>query len=65
MIRRRHLVASTAACALGMPARGQSLGRTYRIAYFGLTATNSADYDRIVAAFVNRLAELGVWAAEG
>src|SRR3954467_11675480 len=59
MIRRRHLVASTAACALGIPARAQLPGRAYRIAYFGFTATNSADDDRIVAAFVDRLADLG------
>ena len=59
MIRRRQLVASTAACVLGIPARGQLPGRTYRIAYFGFTATNSADDDRTVAAFVDRLAELG------
>jgi len=42
-----------------MPARGQSPGRAYRVAYFGFTATNSADDDRRIAAFVDRLAELG------
>ena len=42
-----------------MPARAQLPGRAYRIAYFGFTATNSADDDRTVAAFVDRLAELG------
>ena len=58
MVRRRSLLASTAACALGIPARGQTPGRTYRVAYFGFTATNSADDDLRIAAFVNRLAEL-------
>src|ERR1700760_958000 len=59
MVRRRSLLASTAACALGVPARGQAPNRAYRIAYFGFPATNSADDDLRIAAFVNRLAELG------
>jgi putative tryptophan/tyrosine transport system substrate-binding protein len=58
MIRRRPLI-SGIACALGTAALAQVPGRTYRIAYFGFTAKNSADDDRIVAAFISRLHELG------
>ncbi len=59
MIGRRQLISGMAACTLGTAALPQSQGRTYRIAYFGFTATNSADDDRIVAAFIDRLRELG------
>ncbi|MEJ8822330.1 ABC transporter substrate-binding protein [Variovorax humicola] len=58
MIGRRRLI-SGAACAVGTVALAQVPGRTYRIAYFGFTAKNSADDDRIVAAFIGRLRELG------
>jgi putative ABC transport system substrate-binding protein len=42
-----------------MTALAQVPGRTYHIAWFGFTAKNSADEDRFVAAFINRLVELG------
>ncbi|MBB3179291.1 ABC transporter substrate-binding protein [Variovorax sp. Sphag1AA] len=58
MIGRRRLV-SGFACAIGTAALAQVPRRTYRIAYIGLTAKNSADDDRILAAFIHRLGELG------
>ncbi|MDM0113761.1 ABC transporter substrate-binding protein [Variovorax sp. J22R133] len=58
MIGRRRII-SGFACALGATALAQVPGRTYRIAYFGFTAKNSKDDERIVAAFINRLVELG------
>ncbi|SEA54132.1 ABC transporter substrate-binding protein [Variovorax sp. YR216] len=58
MIDRRRLVYGLA-CALGTKALAQVPGHTYRIAFFGFTAKNSAEDDRVVAAFVNRLVELG------
>jgi putative ABC transport system substrate-binding protein len=58
MIRRRRII-SGLACALGTAAPAQVPGRTYHIAYFGATAKNSAEDDRVVAAFINRLVELG------
>lgn len=58
MIDRRRII-SGFACALGTTALAQVRGRTYHIAWFGLTAKNSAEDDRINAAFINRLAELG------
>ncbi|HKO17732.1 MAG TPA: ABC transporter substrate-binding protein [Acidobacteriaceae bacterium] len=48
-------LAAAAACS----ALAQSPGRTYRIGYFGFTAYNSPEDERIVAAFVGRLRELG------
>jgi putative ABC transport system substrate-binding protein len=51
--------------ALGLAAVGASAavaqvpGRTYRIGFFGFTAYNSPEDERVVAAFVKRLAELG------
>jgi putative ABC transport system substrate-binding protein len=51
--------------ALGLAAVGASAalaqvpGRTYRVGYFGVTAYNSPDDERVNAAFVNRLRELG------
>jgi putative ABC transport system substrate-binding protein len=58
MIGRRRII-SGLACALGATALAQVPGRTYHIAWFGFTAKNSADEDRFVAAFINRLVELG------
>jgi putative ABC transport system substrate-binding protein len=58
MIGRRRII-SGLACALGTTALAQVPGRKYHIAFFGVTAKNSADDDRVVAAFVNRLGELG------
>lgn len=58
MIGRRRII-SGLACALGTTALGQVPGRTYHIAYFGFSAKNTADDDRIYAAFINRLVELG------
>lgn len=58
MIARRRII-SGFACALGATALAQVPGRTYRIAYFGFTAKNSAEDDRVEAAFINRLVELG------
>jgi putative ABC transport system substrate-binding protein len=58
MIGRRRLI-SGFACALGTTALAQVPGRKYHIAYFGFTAKNTADDDRLYAAFINRLVELG------
>ena len=50
-----------AALALGAPTLGwtQMPGRVYRVGYFGYTATNTPDDDRVWGAFVQRLRELG------
>jgi putative ABC transport system substrate-binding protein len=58
MIGRRRIITGIA-CALGVTALAQVPGRTYHIAWFGYTAKNTADEDRFLAAFVNRLVELG------
>lgn len=58
MIGRRRII-SGLACALGTTALAQVPGRTYHIAWFGYTAKNTADEDRYLAAFINRLVELG------
>jgi putative ABC transport system substrate-binding protein len=58
MIGRRRLI-SGFVCALGATALAQVPGRTYHIAYLGNTAKNSAEDDRIFAALLNRLVELG------
>lgn len=58
MIGRRRII-SGLACALGTTALAQVPGRTYHIAWFGQTAKNTADEDRFLAAFINRLVELG------
>jgi putative tryptophan/tyrosine transport system substrate-binding protein len=58
MIGRRRII-SGLACALGTSALAQVPGRAYRIAYFGFSAKNTADDDRVYAAFLDRLAELG------
>lgn len=57
MIGRRRII-SGLACALGTTALAQVPGRTYHIAWFGFTAY-SADEDRLLAPFINRLVELG------
>jgi len=58
MIGRRRII-SGLACALGTTALAQVPGRKYQIAWLGFTAKNSADEDRFLAAFINRLVELG------
>jgi putative ABC transport system substrate-binding protein len=58
MIGRRQII-SGFACVLGATALAQVPGRTYHIAWFGFTAKNTVDEDRFVAAFINRLVELG------
>ena len=62
MMRRRSPIggiSACAACAAGLYVRAQTPGRTYRIGYPGNAATNTVEDDRIVAAFVHRLRELG------
>lgn len=58
MIGRRRIL-SGFAFAIAADALAQVRGRAYRIAYFGFSAKNSAEDDRVEAAFINRLADLG------
>jgi ABC-type uncharacterized transport system substrate-binding protein len=58
-MRRRELITGIAACGAGTLARAQSPGRMYRIGYLGNTAANTPQDERVVAALVQRLRELG------
>jgi putative ABC transport system substrate-binding protein len=62
MVNRRVMMLGLAASAVSTAA-ARSPGRIYRIGFFGFTAYNSPEDERIVAAFVGRLRELGF--AEG
>ena len=57
-MRRRSMVIA-AAGAMVIASRVLAAGRQARIGYLGFTASNSADDLRNVAAFVQRLRELG------
>jgi hypothetical protein len=58
---RRALLGAAAGAALAarLPAGAQGSGKVYRIGWLGYTAANTPDDERIVAAFVQRLRELG------
>src|SRR5260221_4011518 len=63
MDRRAVIIGSATAFVAALAARAQVPGRVYRVGYLGYTATNTPDDDRVWAAFVQRLRELGF--AEG
>ena len=60
---RRDVVIAPLALAVPTLGWAQMPGRVYRVGYFGYTATNTPDDDRVWGAFVQRLRELGF--AEG
>jgi ABC-type uncharacterized transport system substrate-binding protein len=59
--RRDTLIAGGTLAAMGAAAlvRAQTPGRTYRVGFLGYTAANTAHDERVVAAFVQHLRELG------
>jgi putative tryptophan/tyrosine transport system substrate-binding protein len=60
MMHRRRLVSGLTAVAAASLASGQTPARVHRIGYLGYTAINSKDDERYLAAFSQRLRELGL-----
>ena len=60
-MKRRTVISLVGGMALSaLPARALTPGRTYRIGWLGYTATNTAEDERLIAAFKQRLRELGL-----
>lgn len=60
-MRRRSLVSLAGGVALtALPVHALTPGRTYRIGWLGYTATNTVEDERLIAAFKQRLRELGL-----
>ena len=57
---RRRLLLAAVALTCGARVRGQAPGRPHRIGYLGYTAVNTPDDERMLAAFRQRLRELGL-----
>ncbi|NML45036.1 hypothetical protein HHL11_14855 [Ramlibacter sp. G-1-2-2] len=63
MIHRRSLVLASGALLATLEALAQAAGKVYRVGWFGFTAYNSPDDQRLLNVFTQRLGELGF--AEG
>ena len=60
-MKRRTVMSLAGGVALSaLPARALTPGRTYRIGWLAYTATNNAEDERLIAAFKQRLRELGL-----
>jgi putative tryptophan/tyrosine transport system substrate-binding protein len=59
MIGRRKLLRAVAGLLAPLPAWAQQAGKVYRVGWLGFTAANTADDERNVAAFKQRLGDLG------